>query len=121
MCIKRYGARVVSIILRLTPSIQTQPVGRIYGVSHNNIELFALRRLLGIVKGALSFEDLATLDGVLYSSFREVCMGFVFESDPFTHGQLYVALSRVAGWSSIVAHYHGRDNVKNCVLRHLLQ
>jgi ATP-dependent DNA helicase PIF1 len=50
-----------------------------------------------------------------------VRLGVVFESDPFTHGQLYVALSRVAGWSSIVAHYHGRDNVKNCVLRHLLQ
>jgi hypothetical protein len=75
----------VSIILRLTPSIQTQPVGRIYGVSHNNIELFALRRLLGIVKGALSFEDLATLDGVLYSSFREVCMAHGILEDNMEH------------------------------------
>lgn len=49
-----------------------------------------------------------------------VKLGVIFESDPFAHGQLYVALSRVAGWSSIVAHYPGRDNVKNCVLRHLL-
>jgi hypothetical protein len=54
--------------------VQTQPVGRIYGVSHNNVELFALRRLLNVVKGAASFEDLATHAGVLYSTFREACM-----------------------------------------------
>ena len=36
-------------------------IGRMYGVSPQNIELHSLRRLLSVVKGATSFEDLATV------------------------------------------------------------
>jgi hypothetical protein len=36
-------------------------VGRIFGVSPQNIELHSLRRLLSVVKGATSFDDLATV------------------------------------------------------------
>jgi ATP-dependent exoDNAse (exonuclease V) alpha subunit len=46
-------------------------------------------------------------------------LGVVFESDPFTHGQLYVALSRVGGWERVVACHQG-DDIKNIVLKHLL-
>jgi hypothetical protein len=53
--------------------MQIQPVGRIYSVSHHNGELFALRRLLSVVKGAVSFEDLATVDGHIHTSFRDAC------------------------------------------------
>jgi hypothetical protein len=51
-----------------------QPVGRIFGVSHFNSELFALRRLLSVVKGAVSFEDMATVDGVVHATFRAACL-----------------------------------------------
>ena len=53
--------------------LQVQAVGRVYSVSHHNVELFALRRLLSIVKGAVSFEDLATVNGFAYPTFREAC------------------------------------------------
>jgi ATP-dependent DNA helicase PIF1 len=46
-------------------------------------------------------------------------VGVVFESDPFTHGQLYVALSRVGGWQKVYTYYQG-ENIMNVVLRHLL-
>ncbi len=48
-------------------------VGRIYNVSHHHVELFALRRLLRVVKGATSFLDLASHEGVLYPSFASAC------------------------------------------------
>ena len=51
-----------------------RPVGRVYGVSHQNSELFALRRLLSVVKGATSFEDMATIDGIVHSTFRAACL-----------------------------------------------
>jgi hypothetical protein len=49
-------------------------VGRVYNVSHHNTELWAMRRLLRVVKGATSFEDLATYNGVQYSTFSSACM-----------------------------------------------
>jgi hypothetical protein len=48
-------------------------IGRIYNVSHHNIELFAIRRLLRVIQGATSFEDMATHNGVLYPSFSAAC------------------------------------------------
>ncbi len=48
-------------------------MGRIFGVSHHNSELFALRRLLYVVKGATSFRDMATYEGVVHDGFQSAC------------------------------------------------
>ena len=42
-------------------------------VSFRNQELFALRRLLDVVKGACDWTDMLTVDGVIYSTFQEAC------------------------------------------------
>ena len=59
-------------------------VGRMYNVSHHNTELWTMRRLLRVVKGATSFEDLATYNGVQYPTFTGACMArglFLDDSD----------------------------------------
>lgn len=42
-------------------------------VSFRNQELFALRRLLDVVRGACGWTDLLTVDGVIYSTFQQAC------------------------------------------------
>jgi hypothetical protein len=71
---------------------QIQPVGRIYGVSHHNSELFALRRLLSVVKGATSFEDVATVDGVIHGTFRSACLARGMEADD---GEIIAAMREI--------------------------
>ena len=48
-------------------------IGRTMAVSFRNQELFALRRLLDVVRGACGWTDLLTVDGVIYSTFQEAC------------------------------------------------
>jgi hypothetical protein len=61
--------------------LQKQAVGRLYGVSHHNSELFALRMLLSVVKGPTSFEDIATYNGVIHETFRNACYARGLMSD----------------------------------------
>jgi len=56
-------------------------VGRIYNVSIHNYELFALRTLLQCVRGCTSFADILTVDGHIYSTFREACSAFGYVHD----------------------------------------
>jgi hypothetical protein len=60
---------------------QKQSVGRLYGVSHHNSELFALRMLLSVVKGPTCFEDVATVDGTIHETFRGACYARGLMSD----------------------------------------
>jgi hypothetical protein len=48
-------------------------IGRTMAVSFKNQELFALRRLLDVVRGACDWTDMLTVDGVIYSTFQEAC------------------------------------------------
>ena len=49
-------------------------IGRMYSISPTQIELFHLRLLLLHVRGAKSFVDLRTVDGVIYPSFVATCL-----------------------------------------------
>ena len=49
-------------------------IGRIYSVSPSSVELFHLRLLLLNIKGATSFENLKTVNGVIYDTFVETCL-----------------------------------------------
>ena len=51
----------------------TQIVGRMYFVHPSDIERYALRILLLYRKGCISFEQLRTVNGTVYSTFRETC------------------------------------------------
>jgi PIF1-like helicase len=48
-------------------------LGRIHSVGCSDSELFFLRRLLCIVRGATCFEDVKTFNGITYSTFKEAC------------------------------------------------
>ena len=56
-------------------------IGRMYGVSLYNYELFALRTLLQCVRGCTGFVDLLTVDGFIHPTFREACSAFGFIHD----------------------------------------
>ena len=49
-------------------------IGRMYFASPSSGERFYLRMLLTIVKGSTSFEDLRTVAGILYPTFRDACI-----------------------------------------------
>ncbi|KYN16225.1 DNA repair and recombination protein pif1, mitochondrial [Trachymyrmex cornetzi] len=49
-------------------------IGRMYSVSPTQTELFHLRLLLLTVKGAISFNDLRTVNGEVYQSFSAACL-----------------------------------------------
>jgi hypothetical protein len=83
-----------------------QSVGRVFGVSHFNGELFAMRRLLSVVRGAVSFEDLATVEGVVYSTFRSACMARgMMNGDSELEAALREIIETVVSLSSIRRHF----------------
>ena len=56
-----------------TPRQKGFAIGRMYFASPSSGERFYLRTLLTVVKGATSFEDLRTVDGVLCPTFKHAC------------------------------------------------
>ncbi|GBB96669.1 hypothetical protein RclHR1_28030001 [Rhizophagus clarus] len=49
-------------------------IGRLYIVQPSEEERYYLRTLLSYAKGATSFDDLKTVDGHTYRSFKETCV-----------------------------------------------
>ena len=54
-----------------------------YSISPTQTELFHLRLLLLHVRGATSYEDMRTVDGVLHDSFAAACLalGLIEDDD----------------------------------------
>jgi ATP-dependent DNA helicase PIF1 len=52
----------------------TTMIGRIYMVQPSEGKRYYLRTLLTHVKGAISFENLKTIDGYMCRSFKETCI-----------------------------------------------
>ena len=48
-------------------------VGRIYYVPPTTREKYYLRMLLNIIRGSCSYEEIRTVNGVLYATFKEAC------------------------------------------------
>lgn len=48
-------------------------IGRVYYVSPGSGESYYLRCLINIVRGATCFDDIRTVNGVLYQTFRDAC------------------------------------------------
>lgn len=79
----------------------TEALGRIYAVHPRNDECFYLRLLLVNVRGPTSFESLRTVDGVLCTTYRDVCQRMnLLDND--THWDLTLADAIVSAPASQV-------------------
>lgn len=71
---KRFCRRKQGSILEDQSDIRyTDAIGRVYSIHPNNTECYFLRMLLHTVRGPTSFDGLRTIDGILYSTYREAC------------------------------------------------
>ena len=59
---------------RWIPRKQGQAIGRIHHANPTQGERYYLRMLLTNVRGPQSFEDLRTVDGTVYDTFRQACV-----------------------------------------------
>lgn len=67
---------------RWHPRQRGEMIGRMYYCSPLAGERYYLRLLLTVIRGPRSFEDLRTVDGVVYPTFREACQALgMLESD----------------------------------------
>jgi hypothetical protein len=64
-------------------------VGRTYAVSPRNTELYALRLLLNVVRGALSWLCLLNVDGWIWSTFHEAALARGLLSSDVSHSSAF--------------------------------
>ncbi|XP_038701878.1 uncharacterized protein LOC119998611 [Tripterygium wilfordii] len=72
-------------------------IGRIYYTHPTSGERYYLRMLLNFVKGATSFEDIRTVDGVVYGTFKEACYALGLLGDDKEWSE---CLEEVAIWAT---------------------
>ena len=77
------------------PRGRGEKIGRVYYVHPLSGELYYLRILLMIVKGARSFEDLRTYAGRLYHTFKEACASRGLLGDD---NEWYIAFDEAVVW-----------------------
>ena len=79
------------------PRKQNRSIGRIYYAHPASGERYYLRLLLNIVKGPTCFEDIRTVDGVLYNTFKEAChaLGLLDNDDEW-----HEALREASQWAT---------------------
>ena len=69
---KKFKRRVQGTSVDDHPGVRKSDVlGRVYTVHPNQFQCFCLRLLLHEVQGPTCFEDLRTVDGVVYDTFQE--------------------------------------------------
>ncbi|KAK3229131.1 hypothetical protein Dsin_001012 [Dipteronia sinensis] len=72
-------------------------IGRIFYVHPSSGERFYLQMLLNIMKGAQSFEDIRTVNGVTYETYKATCYVFgLLDEDKEWHETIVQA----AQWST---------------------
>lgn len=72
---------------------KSDAIGRVYTVHPNNYECFFLRLLLHNIRGPQNFNELKTVNGNLFSTFREACIELgLLEND----NQWNIALTEAA-------------------------
>ncbi|CAN1725750.1 ATP-dependent DNA helicase pif1 [Linum perenne] len=72
-------------------------IGRLYYAHPSSNERYYLRVLLHIVKGCRSFEEIKTVNGVTYESFKETCYALGFLADD---NEWHDCLQEVSTWAS---------------------
>ncbi|CAN1780527.1 ATP-dependent DNA helicase pif1 [Linum perenne] len=72
-------------------------IGRLYYAHPSSNERYYLRVLLHIVKGCRSFEEIKTVNGVIYESFKETCYALGFLADD---NEWHDCLQEVSTWAS---------------------
>jgi hypothetical protein len=83
-------------------------IGRIYNVHPGSGKRYYLRMLLKTVKGCMSYEDIRTVDGVVYPTFKEVCQVLGYLDDDNEWIQCINEAPNWAKWepTASVIHYH---------------
>lgn len=72
-------------------------IGRIYYVDPNQGEIYYLRMLLNLNRGATSFEELRTINNINYNTYREACNALGLLEDD---NEWLLAIEEASNWAN---------------------